>query len=119
MIWWMPEKHLLNDAGVGSPSNGTLIRDILNDHQMIMGQYGKYKGPCKGDAIQYSLHPAGSGTRFTVQYWNDSDAVSFSESLYDGTFGNGCPKTEWYTIEKARLRWDELVKEGRIRVEKS
>ena len=37
--WWMPEKHLTTDVheGIGT------VKDWLNDHKMIMGQYGKFR----------------------------------------------------------------------------
>jgi len=110
--WWMPEKKLLDQIH----DNGTLVRDWLNDNQMIMGQYGEYKGPCKGDGVAYNLLGIGKN-RYTVQFWNDSDAVAFHQSRQDGTFGNNCPDPVWYTLEDARTRWDELISEGYVRVQ--
>ena len=110
--WWMPENKLLDQVH----DNGTLVRDWLNDNEMIMGQYGKYKGPCSGNATQYSLQRDTGGFRYTVQWWDERDAVSFSKSLHDGTFGAGCPKAVWYTVEEARTQWDKLISKGYNRV---
>jgi len=114
--WWMPEKNLKNDAH----PNGSLVVDVLNDNEMIMGQYGKYKGPCQGEGVEYKLRqPGQAGTRYTVNFWIESDAVAFHQSLPDGTFGNNCPDVVWQTVEEARIHWDELIAEGYIRVENS
>ena len=114
----MPEKKLLNEIH----DNGTLVRDWLNDNEMIMGQYGEFKNkPLEpNSASEFKLHKiVQGGTRFTVLWWDAEDAVSFHESLGDGTFGNNCPDAVWYTVEKARIRWDELIENGYIRVENS
>ena len=100
--------------------NGSLVVDVLNDNEMIMGQYGKYKGPCQGEGVEYKLRqPGQAGTRYTVNFWIESDAVAFHQSLPDGTFGNNCPDVVWQTVEEARIHWDELIAEGYIRVENS
>ena len=117
--WWMPEKKLLIDAGVGNPSNGSLIRDVLNDNKMIMGQYGEYKGPCKGDAVEYKLKHDSSKNRVTVHWWEDSDAVQFHPSDQNGEWLGNAPDAVWYTVEKARIHWDELINGGYNRVENS
>ena len=111
--WWMPENKLLDQVH----DNGTLVRDWLNDNEMIMGQYGKFQNkPLDPNrCTEYSLHGQ-SGTRYTVQWWDGEDAVSFSKSLPDGTFGNNCPKQVWMTVEEARCHWDELISKGYVRV---
>ena len=111
--WWMPEKKLLNEIH----DNGTLTRDWLNDNEMIMGQYGEFQNkPLEpNSASEYKLKHA-DGPRYTVQWWDCGDAVSFSQSLMDGTFGNGCPDAIWYTVEEARTHWDELISKGYVRV---
>ena len=35
--WWMPEKHLKNDAH----PNGSLVVDVLNDEKMVIGPVGE------------------------------------------------------------------------------
>ena len=112
--WWMPEKNLKNDA----LPNGSLVVDVLNDEKMIMGQYGEYKGPCKGVATKYTLQ--NDERRYTVQWFEDEDAVCFSQGNYDNTEGAWIDKQQnWFTIEKARTRWNELTEEGYNRVENS
>ena len=115
-IWWMPAGKLLDQIH----DNGTLVRDWLNDSEMIMGQYGEFKNkPLNpNSASEYKLLDDAS-TRFTVLWWDAEDAVSFHESLPDGTFGNNCPDAVWYTVENARTRWDELIAKGYMRVENS
>jgi len=118
--WWMPEKQLKEDAEqYGGPPNGSLIEDYLNDMQMIQGQYGDFKGPCKGDASEYKLELAGQAHRYTVQWWDDSDAVQFHPSDQNGEFLGNAPKSVWYTVENARKPWDDLIAEGNIRTENS
>ena len=115
--WWMPENKLLDQVH----DNGTLVRDWLNDNEMIVGQYGKFQNkPLDPNrCTKYSLQRATGGFRYTVQWWDGEDAVSFSKSLPDGTFGNNCPKQVWMTVEEARCHWDELISKGYNRVEKS
>ena len=114
--WWMPEKNLKNDAH----PNGSLVVDVLNDNEMIMGQYGKYIGPCKGtNAVEYKLKHDSSKNRVTVHWWDDSDAVQFHPSDQNGEWLGNAPDAVWYTVEKARIHWDELISGGYIRVENS
>ena len=112
--WWMPEKKLLNEIH----DNGTLVRDWLNDNEMIIGQYGEFKGNklgWDGEArevytLAISSHESYTPEEFIVNWFEKLDAVEFNSSV-DG-------ESEWYTKENARTRWDELVKEGYNRVEK-
>ena len=112
--WWMPERYLKNDAH----PNGSLVVDVLNDNHMIIGQYGKYIGPCKGtNAVEYKLKHGPSENRVTVHWWEDSDAVQFHPSDQNGEWLGNAPDAVWYTVEEARIHWDELIAEGYIRVE--
>jgi len=114
--WWMPEKKLLDQIH----DNGTLVRDWLNDNEMIIGPYGKYIGPCKGtNAVEYKLKHDSSENRVTVHWWEDSDAVQFHPSDQNGEWLGNAPDAVWYTVENARIHWDELIAEGYIRVENS
>tara|TARA_Y100000310_G_scaffold333632_1_gene411574 strand:+ start:532 stop:1017 length:486 start_codon:yes stop_codon:yes gene_type:complete len=112
-IWWMPAKQLKEDAEpLGGPPNGSLVIDVLNDNEMIMGQYGKIKkksGLNNNDASIYELQQGAS--RITVQWWDAQDAVSFKLS--------GDNDTVWYTVEDARIQWENLLAEGYNRVELS
>jgi len=115
-IWWMPEKKLKEDAEqYGGPPNGSLVVDVLNDNEMIIGPYGKIKkksGLNNNDASIYELqHIAGESSRITVQWWDASDAVSFHSFAENDTV--------WYTVEDARVQWENLLAEGYNRVELS
>ena len=111
--WWMPANKLLDQIH----DNGTLVRDWLNDNKMIMGQYGKFQNKRlnHNNASEYSLQNAG-GLRYTVQWWDAEDAVSFHQSKQDGTFGANCPDAVWYTVEAARTQWDLLISTGYCRI---
>lgn len=120
--WWMPEKHLLTDAGVGSPSNGSLIRDVLNDHKMIMGQYGTVRKSqqFRLDATsgyhsytEYGLYKSNNDPQYKFQFWYDDDVVKIMAT------GMGELPTEYLTIEDGRKRWNELTEAGYNRVENS
>jgi len=113
--WWMPEDKLLDEVH----DNGTLVRDWLNDNEMIMGQYGEFQNkPLEPNcASEYKLKHGASKNRVTVLWWDAEDAVSFHQSKQDGTFGNNCPDAVWYTVENARTYWNKLIAEGYIRVE--
>ena len=56
--WWMPANKLLNEVH----DNGTLVRDWLNDNEMIMGQYGEIKNTerfndvVESNYTEYGLH---------------------------------------------------------------
>jgi len=114
--WWMPEKNLKNDAH----PNGSLVVDVLNDNEMIIGPYGKYIGPCKGtNAVEYKLKHDSSENRVNVHWWEDSDAVQFHPSDQKGEWLGNAPDAVWYTVENARIHWDELIAKGYIRVENS
>jgi hypothetical protein len=116
--WWMPAKHLLTDAGVGSPSNGSLIRDVLNDNKMIMGQYGKIKNRERftdenDHFTEYGLYKSNNEPKFKVQFFIKHDVAKFIPT------GMGELATEYLTIEAGRKRWDEAINAGYNRVELS
>ena len=106
--WWMPEKHLLTDvhAGIGT------IRDVLNDHKMVMGQYGNFKG--KKSIMDNKSHEGfilrKDELAYVVTWYPNQDAVEFV---------GASDTSKWYTVETGKTRWDELVKEGYNRVENS
>ena len=113
MTWWMPEKKLLNEIH----NNGTLVRDWLNDSEMIMGQYGKIqwsKDDMKNISYtQYTLHcNTGERNGITVNWFEDIDAVEFVDTSIDNS-------GTWYNVENARIWWDDLIGMGYNRVEKS
>jgi len=115
--WWMPEKKLLNEIH----DNGTLVRDWLNDNQMIMGQYGEFQNKPlnSNNASEYKLKHAHSENRVTVLWWDAEDAVSFHQSDQNGEFLGNAPDAVWYTVENARIRWGHLIDDAYIRVENS
>ena len=115
--WWMPAKKLLNEIR----NDGTLVRDWLNDEQMIIGQYGKFNETkntlnlLDSDSdhyTEYGIHKSNTEPQYKVQFFYDQDAVKFIPT------GMGELPTEYLTLENARTRWDELVNSGYNRVEK-
>jgi len=112
--WWMPAGKLLDQIH----DNGTLVRDWLNDSEMIMGQYGKF---LKGDGFtddneyftEYGLYKSNNEPKFKVQFFYNGDVAKFIPT------GMGELATEYLTIEDGRKRWDEAIANGYNRVEKS
>ena len=118
--WWMPESKLLVE--VHEPI-GMLVRDWLNDSEMIMGQYGKFNETehtksliDNGHYTEYNLFPPSDEDRgcpkFKVRFFYNQDVATFLHNEYGGW------KTEYLTIEDGRKRWDELIANGYNRVEK-
>ena len=110
--WWMPAGKLLDQIH----DNGTLVRDWLNDNEMIMGQYGKIKKP-KGFTddnhyyTEYGLHKSNNEPQFKVQFFFNEDVAKFIPT------GMGELASEYLTIEDGRKRWDEAINAGYNRVE--
>jgi len=106
--WWMPEKKLLDEVH----DNGTLVRDWLNDNQMIMGPYGDFKGTDKrmeNKSVEHHILRKGD-SKYLINWYPNQDAVSL---------GLDDEETHWFTVENARTRWDELISEGYNRIENS
>ncbi len=118
--WWMPAGNSLKQIH----DNGTLVRDWLNDNQMIMGQYGEFKpsehttnlfSSDNDHYTEYGLIKSFDETTFKVQFFYDQDVVKF---ILIPT-GKGDMMTEYYTIEEGRKRWDVLIGTGYNRVKNS
>ena len=112
--WWMPAGKLLNEVH----DNGTLVRDWLNDSEMIMGQYGKIKNaerftPDNDHYTEYTLFPPNDEPKFKVQFFYNQDVAKFIPT------GMGELATEYLTIEDGRKRWNEFIAGGYNRVENS
>ena len=116
-VWWMPVEKLLNEVH----DNGTLVRDWLNDNEMIVGQYGDFNDNSHNrnllddenkDYTEYELHNSHCELQFTVQFFFKQDVAKFTPSAT-------ARDPHYLTIEDGRKRWDELVKEGYNRVENS
>jgi len=112
--WWMPAGKLLDEVH----DNGTLVRDWLNDNEMIMGQYGKIKKTKRftddnDHYTEYGLHKSNNEPQFKVQFFYDQDVVKFIPT------GVGALATDYLTIEDGRKRWDEAINAGYNRVENS
>ena len=112
--WWMPAGKLLDQVH----DNGTLVRDWLNDNQMIMGQYGKIKNAERfthesNHYTEYGLHKSNNEPQFKVQFFYDMDVVKFIAT------GMGELATEYLNLEDGRKRWDVLIGIGYNRVENS
>ena len=116
-FWWMPADQLTVDvhAGIGT------VRDWLNDHKMIMGQYGEFNenehtrnlftefNPHRG----YGLHKSNNEPQYKVLFFHEQDVAKFIPT------GMGDLATEYYTVEDGRERWNELIACGWNRVENS
>jgi len=117
-IWWMPASKLLDQIH----DNGTLVRDWLNDGQMIIGQYGKINNRERfsydnDHFTEYGLQKFGmskyNDPQFKVQFFYDHDVAKFIPT------GNGELETEYLTREEGQKRWDECISKGYHRVENS
>ena len=112
--WWMPAGKLLDQVH----DNGTLVRDWLNDSEMIMGQYGKIKNRERftheeTHYTEYGLHKSNNEPQFKIQFFYNHDVAKFIPT------GDGELEIEYLTIEDGRKRWDEAITNGYNRVEKS
>ena len=107
--WWMPEKKLLEEVH----DNGLLMRDWLNDNEMIMGPYGDFKSDSLYMDNQkhegFTLRK-GENLTYILTWYENRDAVE----IVGPSQSSG-----WFTIENAKTRWDELILEGYNRVENS
>ena len=113
-FWWMPASKLLDQVH----DNGTLVRDWLNDSEMIMGQYGKIKNTERFNDdneyhTEYTLFPPNDEPKFKVQFFYNQDVAKFIPT------GMGELATEYHTIEDGRERWNEFIACGYNRVENS
>jgi len=109
--WWMPAGKLLNEVH----DNGTLVRDWLNDNQMIMGQYGKIHNVERftdenDHFTEYGIHKSNNEPQFKVQFFYEQDVVKFIPT------GMGDLAMEFLTVEDGRKRWDEAIANGYNRV---
>jgi len=116
-FWWMPTSRLTVDvhAGIGT------VRDWLNDHKMIIGQYGKFNKtehslnlftgafPHRG----YGLHNSNNEPQYKVLFFHEQDVAKFSPT------GMGDLASEYLTIEDGRKRWNEFIDAGYNRIENS
>ncbi len=122
-IWWMPVDQLSVDvhAGIGT------VRDWLNDHKMIVGQYGAFNENAHTrnlfntdesptcDWTEYTLRSATptDAPKYKIQFFYDQDVAKFIPT------GMGDLAYAYFTIEDGRERWDELISCGYNRVENS
>ena len=111
--WWMPASKLLDQIH----DNGTLVRDWLNDNEMIVGQYGdfdlnehreNYFTKSGNKYTEYKLGTEGRGF-WQVRMFFEEEVTTFT---YEAT-------TEYLTVENGRKRWDYLIENGYNRVENS
>ena len=117
--WWMPAKQLKEDAEpLGGPPNGSLVIDVLNANEMIMGQYGKFNETVHTKSFidndhftEYGLHKSNNEPQFKVQFFYDHDVAKFIPT------GMGELATEYLTLEDGRKRWNEAINAGYNRVE--
>jgi len=117
-FWWMPTSRLTVDvhAGIGT------VKDWLNDHKMIMGQYGKFNetehhlnlfSDKNEHLTEYGIHKSNNEPSFKIQFFYNQDVAKFIPT------GMGELASEYYTIEDGRERWNEFIACGYNRVENS
>ena len=113
--WWMPAHKLLDQIH----DNGLLVRDWLNDNQMIMGQYGKINNSERFNDVdesfytEYGLHKSNNDPQYKVQFFFTHDVVKFIASS-----SIAC-SDEYLTLEDGKKRWTEAIENGYNRVENS
>ena len=110
----MPASKLLDQIH----DNGTLVRDWLNDNQMIIGQYGQINNRERfsydnDHFTEYGLHKSNNDPQYKVQFFYNHDVAKFIPT------GMGDLDTEYLTREDGKKRWDVLVGNGYNRVENS
>ncbi|MAH42453.1 hypothetical protein CL614_01865 [archaeon] len=105
--WWMPEKNLKNDAH----PNGSLVVDVLNDEQMIIGPMGKInitpklaKSTDNYESTNYHLvNPQEGGkTLGTFYVYEELQIAKWVTSTTE----------KWVVLEEARTTWNELMEAG-------
>ena len=116
-IWWMPAGKLLDQVH----DNGTLVRDWLNESEMIMGQFGKIKNAERfthenDHFTEYGLYKSNNEPKFKVQFFYDHDVTKF---IPTGMGELGELATEYLTIEDGRKRWNVFIGIGYNRIENS
>ena len=117
-IWWMPYSKLKSQVDDETGQRYT-IHEILNSRKMIMGQYGEFqrneeymgKLPYK----RYTLYDGDD--RIFVNWFETCDAVEFVGTKEFNSLSVKHGDGDWYTVENARKRWDELVADGYIKEE--
>ena len=120
-FWWMPADQLTVDvhAGIGT------VRDWLNDHKMIMGQYGKFNEnehtlnlftDENDHYTEYTLFPPNDEPKYKVQFFYDQDVAKF---IPTGMGELGELASEYYTVEDGRKRWNVFIGIGYNRIENS
>jgi len=115
--WWMPEKKLLDEVH----DNGTLVRDWLNDNEMIMGQYGKI------DSTKFLNHSSESDKEPIAYEIMHRDSEPEHGEVNTGNFyiweeigiagwANADTKIQYMTLADGRTMWDDLMKSGYRRI---
>ena len=116
--WWMPAGKLLDQIH----DNGTLVRDWLNDSEMIMGQYGKFNEneytrnlftDENDHYTEYTLFPPHDAPKYKVQFFYEQDVAKFIP------VGVGDLAYEYLAPEDGRKRWNVFISMGYNRVENS
>ena len=108
--WWMPANKLLEEC---SPDQ-SLVRDWLNDNKMTMGPYGKFDenlnmGASTNIFRLVKHNGASHEEKINVHFYDKNDAVLFEPHKGD--------KSRWFTLEEARVAWDEFISSGYVRGE--
>jgi hypothetical protein len=111
--WWMPAKHL-NDV---IHDNGTLLRQWLNENEMIMGQYGKIDTKSHildnlENADEYELQHKDSTTEFRPE---NTGTFHVWETIGVAGWNHGAGMA-YMTLDDGRAMWDDLMKSGYRRI---
>ena len=111
--WWMPKNKLLDEVH----DNGTLVRDYLNDSEMIVGQYGKidstkFLNECSEsdkEPIKYELLHKNAGDDYTAQ---NTGSFYIWEDIGIAGWANNDSEMQYMTLADGRTMWDDLMKTG-------
>ena len=109
--WWMPAKHI-NDV---IHDNGTLLRQWLNENEMIMGQYGTIDGDSSTvqnlnppDA-EYELMHQDSTETFRPE---NTGHFHVWEAIGIAGWTPNSDSIQYMTLDAGRAMWDDLMRGG-------
>ena len=112
--WWMPANKI-NDQ---IHDNGTLVRQWLNDNEMIMGQYGKVQG--NSTTVQ-NLNPPDAEYELSIDdytgyfhVWEAIGIAGWTPNTQDMTPNSDT--IQYMTLDDGRAMWNDLMRGGYRRI---
>ena len=109
--WWMPAKHINDEIH----DNGYLVRQWLNDHEMIMGQHGGVdqhshvlKTLADPDNV-YELMHRDSTTAFREE---NCGVFHIWETIGIAAWNHSDAGIQYMTLDDGRTMWDDLMTAG-------